>query len=301
MNEEMVRQAHRSWMQKMILDPLAAAPIFLLWGILWLLPLKTAVSIGGRFGQAVGAFSFRRNKIGRKNLQLAFPEKTQAERDLILKKMWWHWGAFFAEMSRADQLFQEAKKEGMENLTRLWEEGKGGFVCSAHLGNWEPAVSCSIDGHYLHSVYRAGNNPWLDKLLFKRRKGILIPKGSLGARKMIEILRQKGVITILCDQKLREGLMVPFFGHLAPTASGIATVALKLKVPIIMAKSIRGEDGRIHITVTPPLPMPTGVDQRQAEYEIMQMITREIENWIRETPEQWLWIHRRFDKSVYRD
>lgn len=299
MNEEMIRQAHRSLFQRFFYDPLIALFVVFIWGFFRILPLSAATGIGGFLGVLAGRLASRRNKIARKNLEMVFPDKTERERERILKKMWHHWGCFFAEMGRAKELFEKAQIEGLDNLERLWKE-RGGFVCSAHIGNWEPAVSAPICGHYLSSVYRPANNPWLNKLLFQRRRGILIPKGAFGARRIIEVLRQKGVITILCDQKLREGLMVPFFGHPAPTSHAIATIALKLNVPIVMAKSIRGKDGRLHITVTPPLPIPSCEDPKQKEYEIMLMINREIETWIRETPEQWLWIHRRFDKSVYR-
>jgi len=297
---EHIRQSPRKWHQRFLTDPLVALPTFLFWKLFQILPVRTASVIGGYLGAFLGCFLYRRNHIGMVNLRIAFPEKTEAERRQILKKMWRHWGRFFAEMPHAQTLYKRAEKRGAFYLARVIKGGRGGFVCSAHLGNWEPAVSQPLFGDFcLNPVYRRANNPWLDKLMFQRRKGILIPKGVVGARRMVEILKNNGVIVMLCDQKLREGITVPFFGKPAQTAPGIAVLSLKFGAPIIMARSVRQPDGHLLMEATEPLKMPQEKDKDKAVLEIMTEINRRLESWIRENPEQWLWIHRRFDKSEY--
>ena len=297
-----VRQADRRWSQKYGTDLVVALVAGFFWLIFKLLPVRAASALGGGIGTFVGFFARSRNQIARQNLKVAFPDKTPAAREKILRKMWCHWGRFYAEMPHARQLFKSAEFSGLELLQQCMRDNTSGFVCSAHLGNWEPAVSAPIVGEkYLNPVYRPANNPWLDKLMFQRRKGVLIPKGPRGAKKMIQVLKSGGLIVMLCDQKLREGIEVPFFGIPAKSPGAIATMALKLNVPIFMARSIRRPDGRFKIEVTSLDLSVSSNNTITPEHEIMRRINQTIEKWIRETPEQWLWIHRRFDKSFYKN
>ncbi|MBR6411733.1 MAG: lysophospholipid acyltransferase family protein [Alphaproteobacteria bacterium] len=299
--EKKVRQSPRKLHQRFLTDPLVALVAYSFWGLFKILPVRVASGLGGKLGRFAGCLLKRRNHIGMVNLKFAFPEKSEAERRQILNKMWEHWGRFYAEMPHATELFKSAELKGLPLLKKMVQDGKGGFLCSAHIGNWELAVSQPLfDDFCLNPVYRRANNPWLDKLMFQRRAGILIPKGAAGARKMIDVLRNKGVIVMLCDQKLNEGIDVPFFGKMAKTAPAIATLALKFKAPIAMARSIRQPDGHFILEMSAPLKIPTEDDKEQATLNIMTQINTQLESWIRENPEQWLWIHRRFDKSEYR-
>ena len=295
-----IRQSERTFLQYFLLDPLTAFFAFLMWIIFKLLTVKIAAAIGGGMGGIFGLLAYRRNHIALVNLKIAFPEKTEREQKKIIRKMWQHWGKFYAEMPHAKKLYRKANIVGLEHLKQAVKDGKGGFICSAHLGNWELAVSQPLfDDFYLNPVYRRANNPWLDKLMFQRRKGVLIPKGQAGARKILEVLKNKQFIVMLCDQKLREGISVPFFGKPAMTASAIAGLALKFKTPILMARSIRQADGNFLVEVSEPISFPNETDNEKAVYQIMLTINQIYEKWIRENPEQWLWIHRRFDKSNY--
>ena len=294
---EDIRQARRNTFQKWIGDPLTALPAYVSWGIFRALPVRWASALGGFLGGCAGRILRRRNRIGLINLKIAFPEKSEVERKEILNKMWRHWGRFYAEMPHTTELFNGAEMKGLEHLKRLAKSG--GFVCSAHLGNWELAVSQPLfQGLTLNPVYRRANNPLLDKLMFQRRAGILIPKGGSGARTIVRVLHQKGVVVMLCDQKLREGIEVPLFGHPAMTAPAIAVLALKMKMPIVMARSIRQPDGHFVMEVSAPLELPPKYGEAEVR-QVMIEINRRLEAWIRENPEQWLWIHRRFDKSIY--
>ncbi len=297
-----IRRGNRSILQRFLFDPITALFVLLIYTFFRILPVKKASNLGAKIGFILYKFMKKRNKIARRNLEIAFPQKNDEERDLILKNMWAHWGRFFAEMPHGNTLYKTARKKGLENLKTLYKQKKGCFVCSAHLGNWEPAVSASLfDNYYLNPVYRVANNKWIDKIMFQRRKGTLIPKGSAGARLMLQVLKQGGGVVILCDQKLREGIDVPFFGKLVKTAPATATIALKMNLPILMARCIRGKDGLFDIEVSEPILMPDTEKMSEADaiYDITLKINQTIEKWIKENPEQWLWVHHRFDKSEY--
>ena len=130
--------------------------------------------------------------------------------------------------------------------------------------------------------------------------GVKIPKGRTGARLMIETLKQGKFISILCDQKFREGIPLTFFGMPAQTATAMASLAIKMNVPIIMVKAIQQRDMHYKLSAYPPVPIPVGLPRTEAERQVMIFVNQVYEKWIKENPEQWLWIHRRFDKHLYK-
>ena len=291
----------RSLFRRVITDPIEGLVVGIVLLIFMILPLKLAEKTGAGLGFLVGLFAWKRNKIALFNLQVAFPEKTQKERRKILRGMWCHFGRLIADLPHNRQVLQQADFVGVEHLRKAYAAGRGGFVCSAHIGNWELSVAKQIaPGFVMNPVYRPANNWFLDKLLFARRKGVKIPKGRTGARLMIETLKQGKFISILCDQKFREGITLTLFGMPAQTATAMAGLAVKMNVPIIMVKAIQQPDGHYILTVYPPLPLPIGLPKAEAERQIMTRVNSIYENWIRENPEQWLWIHRRFDKRLYK-
>ncbi|MBR4624146.1 MAG: lysophospholipid acyltransferase family protein [Alphaproteobacteria bacterium] len=297
-----IRQAKRSLLQKFFLDPLVGLGVGFLYVILKLLPLRASRWFGGFLGSIAYYLVPCRNKIALKNMDVAFPEKSRAEKIKILKGMWRHFGMLFAEVPHNKEVLAQVTFENTSVIKDAYLAGKGGFICSAHFGNWElPVAEQVIDGFHMNPVYRAANNPWLDKLLFQRREGVKIPKGTQGARLMIETLQKGGFISILCDQKLREGIEVPFFGKPAMTASAIFNLSIKKGAPVIMVNAIRQPNKRYHLTVCGTIPVPeTGTFQEKV-YAMTLCMNHIYEDWIRTNPEQWLWIHRRFEKPFYKE
>ena len=291
----------RDALHRFLIDPIVGVFVGIFWFIFKILPLKWATKTAGFFGGVIAPWMTRRNKIAYRNLTIAFPDKTDAEKKEIIKKMWIHFAKFFAEMPHTKEWISDADVEGKEYLKSLRDDDVGGFVCSAHFGNWEFA-STYVAQHYfqLHPVYRPANNPWLEKLMFKKRAGIHIPKGSGGARIMLDLLKNGEHIAILCDQRLREGIAVPFFGKMAMTPSAMVSIALKMRLPIVMGCARRLSDGRFKMMVE-PLPLSQSDNVELAVYETVANMNKVLERWITETPEQWMWIHRRFDKNEYKD
>ncbi len=291
----------RDALHRFLIDPLVGLGVAAAWGFFKILPLKWATKIAGLLGGGIAPLMHDRNRIAYHNLTIAFPNKTDTEKKEIIKKMWIHFAKFFAEMPHTKEWISDAEVNGKEYLQSMQDDSVGGFVCSAHFGNWEFA-STYVAQHYfqLHPVYRPANNPWLEKLMFKKRAGVHIPKGSGGARIMLDLLKNGEHIAILCDQRLREGIAVPFFGKMAMTPSAMVSIALKMRLPIVMGCARRLPDGRFKMTVE-PLPLSQAENNETAVYETVANMNKVLERWITETPEQWMWIHRRFDKNEYKD
>ena len=289
----------RNLRHRFLIDPLVGLGVGLAWTFFKILPLKTATKIAGYLGKIIAPLMVKRNKIAYRNLTIAFPNKTDAEKKDIIKKMWIHFAKFFAEMPHTKEWISNADVEGADYLQSMKDDGVGGFVCSAHFGNWEFASTFTAQHFFqLHPVYRPANNPWLEKIMFSGRAGVHIPKGAGGAKIMLDLLKQGEHIAILCDQRLREGIAVEFFGKMAMTPSAMVSVALKMRLPIVMGCAKRLPNGQFKMMVE-PLPLSSAQNTQTALYETVANMNKILEKWITETPEQWMWIHRRFDKTEY--
>jgi nucleoid DNA-binding protein len=145
-------------------------------------------------------------------------------------------------------------------------------------------------------IYRAGNNPLLDRMIarFRGDAGELIPKGTVAARRAIAALRQGTHLTLLADQKMNDGIPVPFFGRPAMTAPALAVLALRFDCDVLPARVERLDGARFRLTVFPPLPLPRSGEPRADAAALMARVNAILEAWIRDRPEQWLWVHRRW-------
>ena len=297
-----IHQAKRPPIKRYLTDPIEGLAVAIICVLLWLLPLPAARFLGKSLGTLIYFFAWNRNKIALKNMSLGLPDKTKKERKIILKKMWQHFGMLFAESAHGDEVLKKSRRINMELIREDMKTGKGGFICTAHFGGWEFDVARLVGPDFhMNPVYRKANNPWLNRLLFERRKGIKIPKGAAGARMMLETLNKGDYIAILCDQKLREGIEVPFFGKPAMTASAMASLAIKKGASILMVKGIRGSDNIYTFSLDRKIDLPTNLPYQEAVQAIMTEVNNIYWSWIKQNPEQYLWIHRRFDKSFYEE
>ncbi len=267
-----------------------------------MLPLDAASALGGRVARWIGP-RLRVTGNARHNLRHAFPEKSAAEIEDIIRGMWDNLGRVLAEyphLSRLDLYAPGGRVEviGAEIIDRLRDDGRPGIAFSAHFGNWEiVAMAATQRGMPLTRFYRAPNNPHADAVLRLARRhiaGELLPKGPQGARRALHLLRQGEHLGLLVDQKLNDGIPVPFFGRPAMTAPALAQLALKFDCPVVPARVERTGGARFRVTVFPPMDLPRTGDRAADVAETMRRVNRIIEGWIRERPEQWLWIHRRW-------
>jgi KDO2-lipid IV(A) lauroyltransferase len=269
-------------------------------GVCWLLPVDAASGMGGWIGRTIGPL-MGQNRKAQRNLTRAMPENSDAENRRIIRGMWDNLGRTVAEYPHLHRICAQLEGgrlevHGAQIARDLASDGKPGILFGAHLANWEiqPQVSRAV-GLELGLIYRAPNNPWVDKLIRLFRKSpMLYRKGSEGARELYALLRKGGHAGMLVDQKMNDGIAVPFFGRDAMTAPAIAQFALRLNCVIVPARTERLKGARFRVTAYPPLEFqPTG-NRIADELAIMTRINAIIEGWVREHPEQWLWLHRRW-------
>ena len=172
------------------------------------------------------------------------------------------------------------------------------FFFSGHLANWEIVpLSATQRGIPIDRVYRAANNSFMEKIYQHARSGIegeLIQKGPLGARKLLRSIKGGHHIGMLVDQKMNDGIPIPFFGHDAMTAPALAELALRFKCPVVPTRAERIAGSTLRIIIEPPLKFIPSGNRKTDVKMIMKMVNEKLEDWIRETPEQWFWLHRRW-------
>lgn len=291
--------------RRWVMHPLEAALVYPLYGLFRLLPLDTASAIGGWIGRNLGPYlPVTRRAVD--NLRRAFPEKTAAEIARIVAAMWDNLGRVAAEYPQLDRIVIDGRArrvtiQGADIVDFLKHSSKPGILFSAHFGNWELAsVAADRSGIALTRIYRAANNRLIEKLIRHGRRdiaGALVPKGAAGARETLAALKAGGYVAMLIDQKMNDGIAVPFFGRDAMTAPAIAQLALKFDCPVVPARVERLDGARFRVTVFPPLALPNTGDRRADVLAAMTKINAVLEGWIRERPEQWLWLHRRWPDS----
>jgi KDO2-lipid IV(A) lauroyltransferase len=276
---------------------LETALVYSVYGFFSVLPLAVASNLGGglmrRLGPRLGI-----SRHAEKNIARAFPEKSEAERRSILLGMWDNLGRVAAEYPHLHDIWSEVELVGQEYLAAARETGKPSLFFAAHLGNWEiNPISAKKNGLPIHLIYRKPNNPWVDGLLRRARDSSAaghIAKGSEGAREIFSLLRRNQAIGFLMDQKLNEGISVPFFGIGAMTAPAIAQFAIKFGCPLYPSRVERLNGSKFRVTIYPPLVMNFSGNKDSDVYQILSAINARIEDWVRERPEQWLWLHRRW-------
>lgn len=281
--------------------PLHAAAVLPFIGLLALLPMGWASGLGGAIGRLIGP-RLAASKRAQRNLQRAFPEKSDAEIEIIVRDMWDNLGRLAGEyphLPRLD-LLNDPRVEivGVEHVHKARDDGLPGLFFSAHLGNWElVSLAASQLGLPLTRVYRAANNPLIDRIILRGRRdmaGELVPKGRDGAEAILRTLRANGHVGLLIDQKLNEGIPVPFFGRDAMTGTAFASFALRYRCPLIPARVERLAGCRFRITAYPPLELPDSGDRKADIAALTATCTAIIESWVRQRPGQWFWLHRRW-------
>jgi KDO2-lipid IV(A) lauroyltransferase len=177
----------------------------------------------------------------------------------------------------------------------------GGFLIGAHIGNWEIGPYAAITANQpVAAIYRPLNNPLLAGLLERRQAnygGDIYRKGREAALGMVSALRKGQFMCLLVDQKLREGMVVPFFGRDATTSISYIKLAVRKKVPVMYMHTERLAGCRFRVTISPPISLPD-VEDDASILELATEINGTLEQWIRQRPEQWFWPHRRWGKDV---
>ena len=245
------------------------------------------------------------------NLRIAFPEKSEKEREAIALAHWENLGRVMAETMRIDQIIAEPSRLTIKNpeVFNRYSSKLGPIVgASLHMGNWELAIwPLTISGANPACVYRTVNNPYIDQYVRYQRRD-LYPGGLFGrgkvegdhgesqktARVIMDYVRNGGRLGVVCDLYDHTGLPVPFFGKDARTVSIPAMIARRVGARIWMARCLRiGRDSRFEIELK-ELRVPRTANQGEDVKWATAEMTRQFEAWVREFPEQRMWSNRRW-------
>ena len=279
-----------------------AAAVYVFFALLGALPVGWASALGAVLGGLIGPL-LPVHRRGLDNLARSLPELSPSEIRRCARRMWRHLGRVAAEHPHLHRFSVDAsggrvELVGRAHLDEAKRSSTGGIFFSGHIGNWEIAARAPEQtGVPLTSIYRAANNPIVDRLIERNRGAIVqrrVPKGADGAREIVRALSAGQHAALLVDQKFNIGIPVPFFGRDAMTAPAVATLALKYECPVWPVQVERLGGANFRVTVYPKLAMPQEGTREERILAIMTTVNRILEDWIRERPEQWLWLHRRW-------
>jgi Kdo2-lipid IVA lauroyltransferase/acyltransferase len=270
-------------------------------------PIKTADALG-RCTRLIGPIT-REQRIGRANLTAAFPEKSHEEIETILAGVWDNLGRLGAEFAHLDHIWEhdpafpeksriEIPPRTHELFAKLRLDDKPALIFAGHLGNWElPAVAAVAHGLDAAILFRRPNSASANRIIEQLRAvkmGTLIPAGRDAPLKMAEALRRGQHVAMLVDQYFTNGVDVTFFGRKTRANPTLARLLRQVECPIHGVRIIRLPGHRFRAELSEEVE-----PARDAKGEIdvqgtMQAVTSVVEGWIREYPDQWLWLHRRW-------
>lgn len=279
----------------------------LAWGLLKIvgaLPRPLARAAGISIAWMIYALHRKLRRVGMRNLELAFPEKTRRERKRILHGVFTSLGRQVAEVCLFPKYTRENVSktvvyEGFENFERALARGKGVLFLTGHLGAWElSAFAHSLYGYPLNIVMRPLDNPYIDRIAREYRTmhgNKAVDKDF--ARGLISALRKGETVGVLMDTNMiaSQGVFVDFFGVPACTASGAARVALKTDAAVVPGFTIWDpvlQKYRLRFDPAVEL-IRTGNHESDVAANTAKF-TKVIEDYVRRYPDQWLWVHRRW-------
>jgi KDO2-lipid IV(A) lauroyltransferase len=290
------------WLTRTVGHRAEAALVYTVFAVFRALPVDAASALGGWLGRVIGPH-LPSSATAHRNLARAFPAMPAAGRAAVVRDMWDNLGRTIAEYPHLEAFLdfgpgRRIEVVGLEHLVAQRDDGRPGFMVGGHIGNWEigPVVG---KGHGLDMavVFRAPNNPYVARLLTRLRApvaGEQVPKGPDGARRILRLIGHGQHIGILIDQKMNDGIAVPFFGRPAMTAPAAAQLALRHRLPVCMVRGERLGGARFRYTIMPPEDMPATGERTGDVRALTERLTARLESWIRERPAQWLWLHRRW-------
>lgn len=284
-----------------------------LFGVLrWLGPERSS-DLGGWLLRSVSPL-IPVNRVALANIRAAFPEKDEAEIRRIARGAWDNLGRTAAEYAHLGTLFDwddrnpdapsRVEVSGIDHFIALRDDARPGLIFSTHLANWElPAICAQVYGLDTTAVFRAPNDPAIASVVHEIRSGAM---GGLAAAKqgaafaMQNVLERGGHLGMLIDQHFTRGVVVPFMGRPALTNPIMGKFARRFECPVHGVRVIRLPGHRFRLELTPPLDLPRDAGGEIDVAGAMAMMTAVVEGWVREHPEQWLWMHRRWRPNMIR-
>lgn len=281
------------------------APVWLFVRFFGMLPRPVARALAIALARLIYLLHPRFRRVGLRNLEIAFPEKSMAERRSILAGLFNHLGRLLAEVCLFPRYTKENVKkiaiyDGFEHFEAARARGKGVLFMTAHFGGWEiGSFVHSLLGNPMKVVVRALDNPFLDRMIVRYRtlhgNGV-IEKGDF-ARGLLAAFREGETVGVLMDQNMTppQGVFVDYFGEPACTAGGIAKIAMRTDAAVVPAFTIWDAGLRKYrVHFDPALPLIHTGDEEADIVANTAAFTKVIEDYVRRYPDQWLWVHRRW-------
>lgn len=268
------------------------------------LPRRVVLAAGRLLGRLWGAVDRRHLAIAADNLRRAFPEWDEDRVRRTARGVYAHFGAVLLDLlwmegRTAEEMLALADLDGVEHLQRALAAGRGVLCPAAHLGNWELQAIASVPlvGR-MAVVARPLDNPALDRRLVALRAstGNTVIYKQRALAQVMKAIRGGGLVAIVIDQNVQEkgGVFVRFFGRPASATTVAAAVALKTGCAVVPVRCVLQPSGRYRMVYGPPVEW-NGSGRRDEDLAgLTQHLASIIEGWVRETPEQWLWLHRRW-------
>ena len=270
---------------------------------------KRTANFSGALMRKVGPM-FKEHRLGREQLRAAFPEKSDAEIETILTGVWDNLGRVSVEFAhlddfgvegfeprKADQIIYDL--ETRARFDRVAKSGKATIAFAAHIANWElPGVAAKLTGLKTAALFRRPNIGALSDAVIKLRQplmGELVATSFDAPLKLARMLEAGIHVGMLADQHYTKGVEVTFFGRRCLANPLVAQLARQTECPIHGIRLVRQPDGNSFWgEFTEAIDPVRDADGRIAIAGTTQTITSVIEGWVREHPEQWLWLHRRW-------
>ncbi len=281
--------------EKLIFEPLQGILAVSLFYFFSCFKPETASWMGGKLALIVSPI-ISQNKRALANIQLIYPKLNKSEQLKILYEAIENLGRNAGEYPHLGNIEKFITVKGKENLP---DNSVAFIFVAAHLANWEltPYPGISMNRPIMR-VYRKLNAPLAEWILRKKQSplpGEVVPKGNKGAIKMLSVLRSKGIVLLLSDQRLNTGIKIDFMGKPANTLTSPAVMSLKLKCPIIPLQIIRKKGSFFDIIIHPRIDLDKFKGNKETKIKnIMVEINKIISSWIEEHPGQWFWHHRRW-------
>jgi len=268
------------------------------------LPRRWSLALGRRLGQLWGELDGRHASIAAANLRRAFPHWDEGRAWRTARGVYAHFGTAMIDLlwmdgRGRDPVLALVEVEGREHVEAALAQGRGALLVTGHIGNWElHGLAHGWLFGAIGMIARPLDNPALDtRLCALRTQGgnaVIYKRKALAT--VLRMIREGRGVAVLIDQNVQEkdGIFVDFFGQPAATTTVASALALKTGCALVPSHAVLRPDGQYRLIYDPPLRWsPTG-DRRADIAAITQELTRTIERWVRETPDQWLWMHRRW-------
>jgi KDO2-lipid IV(A) lauroyltransferase len=273
-----------------------------------LLPESFALRCGKQLGSLFFHLDWERRKVALENLRIAFGgEKSERDLHAIARGAFQNLGMMAVEFFRIPKMDVEAFKkrvttEDLKETLRLREKGKGMLLLLSHFGNWEMMgiMSKLIGDSIMVLAKPMKKNKRIDQFVTEIRSaaGLEVVSSMKASRVVMKALSQNRIVGILIDQRAKrsEGIWVDFFGKKAPTTPGLAVLAMKTGAPVVPVFMVRDGFGTHRLVIQKPLELVHTGDIKKDVEANTQLFNHTLESMIRQYPDQWFWVHRRWER-----